>query len=192
MISDQDVPHRFSMSGTWKIPVGHGQAWEIDNRIVDGFIGGWQLQGVYQVQSGLPLAFGSYSFTGNANGNSSNDIYYLGGDIAIDNPTVDRWFNTEAFSSVQPTRGHLRTLPFRFSDVRADMRNTVDMSLMKYISFTETMKLQLRLEALNAFNRVYLPAPGTAANAVTTFGVINPTNQANYPRRFQIGLKFLF
>jgi hypothetical protein len=54
------------------------------------------------------------------------------------------------------------------------------------------MKLQLRLEALNAFNRVYLPAPGTAANAVTTFGVINPTNQANYPRRFQIGLKFLF
>jgi len=173
-----------------KLPVGHGQAWEIENRIVDGFLGGWQLQGVYQVQSGLPLAFGSYSFTGNANGNSANDIYYLGGDIAIDNATADRWFNTAAFSSVPPSRGHLRTLPFRFSDVRSDIRNTVDMSLVKYISFTETMKLQLRIEALNAFNRVYLPAPGT--NIGTTFGVINPANQANYPRRFQIGLKFLF
>lgn len=192
MISDQDVPHRLSASGTWKIPVGRGQRWEIDNRIVDGFIGGWQFQGVYQVQSGLPLAFGSYSFTGNANGNTSNDIYYLGGDIAIDDPTVDRWFNTAAFSTIAPSRAHLRTLPFRFSNVRSDIRNTVDFSLMKYINFTESMKLQFRLEALNAFNRVYRPAPGTNIGALTSFGVINPANQANYPRRFQIGLKFLF
>lgn len=190
MIGDQDVPHRLSASGTWKIPIGRGQQWDIENKVLDGFLGGWQLQGVYQVQSGLPLSFGSFSFTGNANGNTSNDIYYLGGDVSIDNPTTDRWFNTAAFSTVPPSRAHLRTLPFRFSDVRSDMRNTVDMSLMKYVSFTETMKLQIRLEALNAFNRVYLPAPGT--NIGTTFGVINPANQANYPRRFQIGLKFLF
>ena len=192
MISDQDVPHRLSASGTWKIPVGRGQRWEIDNRIVDGFIGGWQFQGVYQVQSGIPLSFGSYSFTGNANGNTSNDIYYVGGDIAIDNPTVGRWFNTAAFSTVTPSRAHLRTLPFRFSNVRSDIRNNVDFSLMKYINFTESMRLQFRIEALNAFNRVYRPAPGTNIGALTSFGVINPANQANYPRRFQIGLKFLF
>lgn len=190
MIADQDVPHRLSVSGTWKIPVGRGQQWDIDNRILDGFVGGWQFQGVYQVQSGIPLSFGSYSFTGNANGTTSNDIYYLGGEIAIDNPTVDRWFNTAAFSTVPPSIGHLRTLPFRFSNVRSDIRNNVDFSLMKYINFTESMKLQFRLEALNVMNRVYRPAPGT--NIGTTFGVINPANQANYPRRFQIGLKFMF
>ena len=190
MIADQDVPHRLSASGTWKIPVGRGQRWEIDNRIIDGFVGGWQFQGVYQVQTGIPLSFGSFSFTGNANGNTSNPIYYVGGDIPIDNPTVSRWFNTAAFSTVPPSRGHLRTLPFRFSNVRGDIRNNVDFSLMKYVSLTEGMRFQIRLEALNAFNRVYRPAPGT--NIGTTFGVINPANQANYPRRFQLGFKFLF
>jgi hypothetical protein len=190
MISDQDVPHRFSATGTWKLPFGKGQVWDIDNAIVDGFVGGWQLNANYQVQSGVPLQFGSYSFTGNANGNSSGDIYYLGGDIAVDNPTVDAWFNSSAFSTVTPTIGHLRTLPYRFSDVRSHTRNNVDLSLMKYITFTESMKLQIRLEALNALNRVYYPAATTAIGS--SFGKVSGINQANYPRRFQIGLKFMF
>jgi|CXWL01.1.fsa_nt_gi hypothetical protein len=190
MIADQDVPHRLSASGTWKMPFGRGQRWDIKNRIVDGVLGGWQLQGVYQVQTGIPLTFGSYSFTGNANGNTSNPIYYVGGEIAIANPTVDRWFNTAAFSTVGPSEGHLRTLPFRFANVRGDMRNTFDFSIMKYVRITESTKFQIRLEALNAFNRVYLPAPIT--NRGSTFGTITAANQANYPRRFQLGFKFLF
>lgn len=190
MISDQDVPHRFSMSGVYKLPFGKGQAWNIDNRILDGFVGGWSVNGNYQVQSGTPIAFGGFGFTGNANGQASNDIYYVGGDIAIDNPTVDRWFNTAAFSQLAPGAGHLRTLPFRFTDVRRDIRNNVDLSLMKYVNITETMKFQIRLEALNAFNRVYLPPPASTRGG--TFGTITAANQANYPRRFQLGLKFLF
>jgi len=190
MISDQDIPHRFSVSGVYKLPFGKGQMWNIDNSIADGFLGGWSLNGNYQVQSGNPIAFGGFGFTGNANGQASNDIYYVGGDIAIANPTVDRWFNTAAFSQLAPGAGHLRTLPFRFSDVRRDMRNNLDLSIMKYINITESMKFQVRLESLNTLNQVLLPAP--ASTRGSTFGTVTAANQANYPRRFQFGLKFLF
>ena len=62
---------------------------------------------------------------------------------------------------------------------------------MKYFRFTESMKAQIRLEVINAFNHTYLPAPSTTLGS--SFGTIGLTNanQANYARRIQIGFKFL-
>jgi hypothetical protein len=195
MISDFDAPHRFSASGIYKLPFGKGQKWANSSTVLDEIIGGWQLQGVYQFQTGLPIAFGSYSGLrfGQDNGTTSGDILYLGGEIGLptSEQTTDRWFNTLAFATA-PTTGHDRTLPFRFSDVRRDNINNVDMSIMKYFRFTESIKAQVRLEAINLFNHAYLPAPSTTLGS--SFGTISLTspNQANYARRLQIGFKFLF
>src|SRR5262249_9055342 len=103
-----------------------------------------------------------------------------------------KWFNTSAFSTINPTTAHLRTLPFRFTDVRRDNINKVDMSFMKYITFTDPMKVQIRLNLLNVANHPYFQAPSVALN--NTLGTIaqSTTNQANYARRVQIGFKFLF
>jgi len=196
MISDQDVPHRLSINGIYKLPFGKGQAWDIKNPLLNGFFGGWQLQGVYQFQVGVPVAFGSYSGLrfGQDGGTTSGDIIYLGGDPSIPSSeqTTDKWFNTAAFSKTSPTSAHLRTLPFRFTSVRRDNINNIDMSLMKYVTITESMKLQFRLDALNIANHAYFQAPSVALNS--TMGTISQatTNQANYPRRIQIGIKFIF
>jgi len=48
----------------------------------------------------------------------------------------------------------------------------------------------LRAEFLNAFNEPYFLAPTTGPTA-TNFGQI-PSPQDNYPRRAQLGLKFIF
>ena len=85
MISDQDSPHRFTASGIYKLPFGKGQKWVNNNTVLDEIIGGWQLQGVYQFQVGLPIAFGSYSGLrfGQDSGTTSGDIFYLGGKVGL-------------------------------------------------------------------------------------------------------------
>jgi hypothetical protein len=196
MLSDLDTPHRFSLTGIYRLPFGKGQKWANDNVVLDEIIGGWQVQGVYQAQTGFPINFGSNANLrlGQDSGTTSGDIFYLGGPVGLPSSqqTTDHWFNTAAFSQVAPVTGHLRTLPFRFSDARRDNINNVDMSLMKYFRITETMKAQIRLEAINLFNHTYFPAPSvTLGSSFGTIGLSN-ANQANYARRIQIGFKFLF
>lgn len=132
---------------------------------------------------------------------TSGDIFYNGGELSIpsDQRRPNRWFNTGAFTSLlnsnaanaTPVNNHLRTLPFRFTNVRRDYIKNVDLSLLKDIVPRESMRVQLRLELLNAFNEPYFPAPVVNQTALN-FGQISASNQENYARRAQIALKFLF
>lgn len=236
MISDQDTPHRFSLSGIYALPFGKGQPFLADsNGFVDRLIGGWQLQGVYSFQVGFPIAFGSFNI---ASGATSGDLFYNGGDISSDSSdrTTAAWFNTSVFRSAfdfaaflpagvtnptqaqintaisaaataaTPAGNHLRTLPYRFSDVRRDNINNVDLSLLKNTRIRENMQIQIRFELINAFNEPYFPAPVVGPGSTTsvlingvsttlpTFGQISSgtSNQDNYARRAQFGIKFLF
>jgi hypothetical protein len=188
MISDQDVPHRFSASGIYALPFGKGRAFLTDaNWLTNAVFGGWQIQGVLALQAGFPVQF-------------ANDAFYLGGDIDIPSAsrTTAQWFNTAAFISALNTTGtnatpisHLRTLPFRFSSVRRDYIKNVDFSMIKNIELREKMRIQLRFEALNAFNEPYFPVPVVNPSS-STFGQISASNQDNYARRVQLGAKFIF
>ena len=198
MISDQDSPHRFSLSGIYALPFGKGKQFLSGaNGVVDRIVNGWQLQGVYTFQIGFPIAFGAYNATTAA---TSGDIFYNGGDISIDskNRTTAKWFNTEVFTSVLNNTSanstpvnHLRTLPFRFNDVRRDNINNFDFSVLKDVRVRENMKIQIRFELINALNEPYFPAPVSSATA-SNFGQISASNQDNYARRAQFGLKFIF
>jgi len=198
MISDQDVPNRFSMSGFYEFPFGKGKTFFSDaGRLADAIIGGWQIEATYVYQSGFPVAF-------------ANDAFYLGGDISIpkSQQTTSRWFNTSAFVNIlgaTPTCGavpagsvncatpvdHLRTLPLRFSSVRIDPTNNVDFGLRKDIHLRETMKIQLRMEFINAFNHPLFPGPVVNPGSAT-FGTVTASNQNNYARRAQLSAKFIF
>jgi hypothetical protein len=198
MISDQDARHRISMSAMYSLPFGKGRAFLTDaNGLVNAFIGGWQIQGVTQLQSGFPVAFGAYNLTTAA---TSGDLFYNGGEVSI--PSAQRttagWFNTGAFTSLLNATAtnatpvnHLRKFPYRLDSVRRDYIKNVDLSLLKDIQIREQMRVQLRLEFINAFNEPYFPAPVVNQTA-SNFGQISAANQENYARRAQIGVKFLF
>ena len=79
----------------------------------------------------------------------------------------------------------------RFDDVRRDSINSIDLSLIKDVGLRGDMQLQLRAEFINALNSVYFPAPVAGATS-TTFGQISASNQENYARRAQIGVKVVF
>jgi hypothetical protein len=190
MISDLDVTHRVSLSGILELPFGKGRRFGSNaSGWVEALIGGWQVQGVYTFQSGFPVRFGT-------------DGFYNGTAIRIDDPTIQRWFNTGAFTSILTDTStnatpvnHLRTLPFRFEDVRADSINNIDLSLIKDFQIKGDVKLQLRAEFINAFNEAYI-ATGDGQIIVnptsSTFGQIVASNQQNYARRAQIGVKLVF
>ncbi len=199
LISDQDSTHRFSFSTMYSLPFGKGERFASNpSWFVNALLGGWQLGGTYQAQSGFPIAFGAYNLTTAV---TSGDIFYNGGVVAIPSSQrgTGRWFNTGAFTSVltganstsASPASHLRTFPYRLSSVRRDFINNVDLTLKKDIQLRESMKIQLRFELLNAFNEPYFPAPVVSQSA-SNFGQISASNQDNYARRAQVGLKFLF
>jgi hypothetical protein len=187
MISDLDVTNRLSVSGIYELPFGKGKRFGSDaNGFTEALIGGWQIQGVFTYQTGFPIGFGN--------------AFYNGGDIALpaDERTTLKWFNTAVFTSILNDTStnatpvdNLRTLPLRFTEVRRDSINNVDLSLLKAVSLPKGIELQLRAEFINAFNEPYFPAPVTG-QTTSTFGQVTASNQDNYARRAQLGVKVLF
>lgn len=187
MISAFDTPHRVAVSWIYELPFGRGKAFgDTRNPVASRVLSGWQVSGIYAYQVGPPLNFGT-------------NVIYLGGDIARpkDQRTLNAWIDTTRFnrtSAVQPTGRNIRTFPFRFSNIRAQDVNNVDLSLFKNTAITETTRIQVRVDLINAFNRPWLLS-GAAIQmnpTASNFGQVTAGNQANYPRRVQLMLKFLF
>ena len=184
-ISDFDRTHRLSMNGIYELPFGKDRKFFGNvNKFGSYFISGWQVSGIYQFQSGAPINFGNIFFTG-----KFSDVALSG-----DQRTTDRWFNTAAGfvipSASQPV-SNLRTFPLRLSNVRTHSINNVDLSIIKKTRLWEGKNLEFRGEFINAFNHVLLPAPNTTVTSAA-FGQIVASNQANYPRRIQLTVKFVF
>jgi hypothetical protein len=182
VISSQDRPHRFVISGIWEMPFGRGKKWlSASPAVVDKIVGGWQLQGIYTAQSGAPLNFGNVLYYG--------DIK----DIALPTSerTPERWFNTSMFerTPANQLQFNYRTFPSRLNGVRANGVNTWDLSALKNTRINERFNLQFRGEFLNAFNQVNFAAPNTSPTS-SAFGQV--TSQSGYPRRVQLMLKLLF
>ena len=191
-ISDADAPHRVNISGIWELPFGKGKAFLSDtNGFVSRLVGGWQASGIWSMQSGFPLAFGNNVYYGNP-----QDIL-----LPLDQRTPDHWFNVAGFETTSAkqllTNNQLRWWPLRFSQIRRQRQNNVDLALIKDTRIKESMSIQFRAEALNAFNHPYFPSPNmtvtTAQSANGTgFGQISASTQDNYARRLQLSIRFLF
>jgi hypothetical protein len=183
-----NVASRGIVSAVYELPVGKGKLLNVDNPVLNAVVGGWQVQGILTVQSGLPLII-----TG-ANNNLATRPNSTGQSAKLSNPTEYEWFNTAAF--VNPpnyTYGNVgRTLP----DVMGPGIFNIDMSVIKNIHLWERVALQIRAESVNATNHVNLGMPNAAfvagtngLNSSSTFGTIN---SAAAGRIIQLGAKILF
>lgn len=183
-----DVSRRFVFSAVYELPFGHGKPFASSSRVVNAIAGGWQLNSIVTLQTGLPLVVrGASNFRAdrpNSTGESAK----------LDNPTAARWFNTDVF--VNPpiyTFGNVgRVLP----DVRSPGVKNFDLSLMRSIRIREQARLEVRAEAFNAFNTVNLGFPNVffqagpdGRNASAAFGTITSSRDA---RIAQFGLKLVF
>ena len=58
-ISDYDTTHLFSAFLVYQLPFGHGKSFLSGaNRILNGFVGGWQVSAIWHASSGFPTSIG--------------------------------------------------------------------------------------------------------------------------------------
>lgn len=166
--------HRLTISGTWETPFGRGRQFLSSvNRVVDGFIGGWNLTGLMTYQSGIPIKFTGVQVTGNPGSNVTPGAY----------------FNT---SVVQLLPGFTEeTNPWYYPGVNGPRLFNVDASLVKDFLLTERVKFSLRMDAFNALNNVNLNMPNMSVGAAT-FGRSTDVLNNTFGRQLQLGLRLAF
>src|SRR5262249_49408799 len=64
-VSSVDVPHRFVFSGVYELPVGRGRHFGTNvSRLSDLLIGGWQVNGILNIQTGSALGISGRNTAG--------------------------------------------------------------------------------------------------------------------------------
>lgn len=186
-----DVRHLFTNSTLYELPVGRGRRFGTNmNSILDGFIGGWQVNGIYTFRTGLPatvsLSSGLVASTLNNGGANRPDLV---GDpnLPSDERTIERFFNTDAFAA-PPTDS------FRFGNIgrntiRGPNFSNLDLSVFKTFYFQERYALQFRSEFFNLPNHPNYGLPNTTLGTAG-FGTIS--SLAGNNRQIQFALKFSF
>jgi len=182
VVSPFDREHTFVTSGLVELPYGHGRHWGNGaSGVTNAVLGGWQVGFIFKAQSGAPLGFGNFLF---ADGMGVDDIM-------ADDPSVNQWFNVNAFNRVlsQQLVSNVRTQPSRFEEVRGPGYAVLDLSLLKNVSLGGSRQLQFRVEAYNALNRANFQNPNTGTTS-TALGTI--TAQNGLPRQWQLAVKVSF
>ena len=198
-LSSFDVRNRLVASALYDLPVGKGRAANIDNTFLNGIVGGWQVGGIWTVQSGLPQAV----VTGSDRSNTSlgyDRPNATGVSPYLSDRSPSLWFNPAAY--VGQTLGTFGNLGR--NNVVGPAIFALDFALHKEfpMPFNERHKLQFRLEAFNVMNHPVwsnpngniaagAPYPGQpAASPRTGFGKITATAVAM--RQVQFALKYSF
>lgn len=181
-ISPNDRTNRFEINGIYELPFGQGRRYAANApRPFRGLIGGWQLDGIYQWQTGQPLGLGDFIYYGDAS------------QIALSSSqrTPQEWFNTANFerNSGKQLADHLRTDSLYYSGLRSAPINYLDFSAIKNTKLFERATLVFRAEAINALNHTVFEAPDTSVTS-STFGQV--TTSKALPRVFQFSLMIRF
>jgi hypothetical protein len=188
-LASYDIRHRFVLSYLYELPFGQGRRFASGaSGLVNALIGGWQFNGITTLQSGTPLSITANNTAGifGARTQPNNN----GADPRLSGPVEDRlnrYFDTTVYS--QPAAFTFGNEPIFSPILRAPSLRNFDLSMFKTFTMHASVRAQIRIEALNAFNTVQFSGPNTSVTS-TSFGVI--TSQANAPRQLQFGLKLLW
>ena len=187
-LSALDQSHRLVANYQYELPFGKGRKF-LNHGLAANALGGWDVNGITTVQSGLPISITSAVNTTNSLGgaqrpNSTGISTRSAGGIE---DRIDGYFNPAAFANAPLyTFGNVGRL---IADNRGPHLIDTDLSLLKQIHITESKRFELRGEFFNLFNHVNFANPSQTVYGLPGFGAIT---SATPHRIIQVGLKFLF
>ncbi|MBM3735416.1 MAG: hypothetical protein FJW39_06475 [Acidobacteria bacterium] len=183
-----DVAQRSVVSVLYELPFGKGKLFAPSNAVAEKIVGGWQLNLINVIQSGIPLTVRG------ANNFAADRPNSTGVSARLDGAVRTNWFRTDVF--VNPPEFELGNVGRTLPDARHPGAVNFDVSLIKNTSITERIRLEFRAEAFNVANRVNLGladdnfSPGAdGRNRSSTFGTVNSARDA---RIGQLALKVIF
>lgn len=154
-----DVRHRMVVNGLYDLPFGKGRQFNIDNRIADAIVGGWQLGGIITGTTGRPFNVSLQNGVNNGAPSWPDRI----GSGKLDNADPWYWFDANAFRAPAPNNyGNVgRGVLYSPGVVN------IDMSIVKTFRITEKVGFNFRFEAFNLFNTPYFGFPNAAIGSPT-------------------------
>jgi hypothetical protein len=193
-LGDTDRTHILSVTSVYDLPFGKsGMFLTNPSRPLGLFINDWQLSGVFNAESGVPVQV------------NTGWYYTCGGQSYLPKGGTSvgqgRWFSndTTCWQGI-PAYG-LMTLSGTTGQVRTPTIPSLDLSLAKNTVIHEGLTFQLRLDAFNALNSVLFggpdnnpgdgPATFSATSGWSGFGTVGATQQ-NFPRILQVSGKLSF
>jgi hypothetical protein len=201
--SSLNFTHIWTSYGVYDLPTLNNA-----NRFVRGVLGGWELTGIWRLQSGLPFSIqgGTNASCGCSNNNASESL--VGQDRA---DVTGQPFNVKQGSKAQWINQYFNVAAFRpnaqytfgnspRNQLVGPHLNNADIGINKNFPFHERYRIQFRWEMFNAFNTPAFNPPGTSPTGsgfgqiTSSWGTANGTFQAStfgYPARvMQAALKF--
>ena len=190
-----DARHVWNANFVWELPVGSGQRWmPQSNAILQGFLGGWQVNGIFSYSSGTPFTITSGRNKLNTGNQSTADCNGCDPNMTtkvIKSDVLRALTDEEIRMFTDPVAGSPGGTAQRY--FRASGNWVLDGSVFKSFRLGfipgEQGELQTRFEFFNALNHTNFGSP-TSNITSGTFGVI--TAPTSGQRIIQVAMKFLF
>ena len=202
-LSAQDLASNLVINYGIDLPFGQGQMFggnvgKLENQV----IGGWHVNGITIITSGLPIALVAQSNALSTFGGGTAGFGLGPGIIrptynpncnknapgsAHSNARVAQWFNTSCFS--QPGNFSFGNEPRVDPQLKTQGALNFDFSGSKSFDLTELVKLKFSAEFFNLFNRAQFAGPNVSVGG-NAFGEVQ--SQRNIPRTVQLALRAYF
>ena len=182
-ISPDSAPYRLTLGYTYALPFGKGRRW-LNQGVADVFLGGWEVNGITTLQAGFPLSPG-LNIDSCVCGSISRPHALRDPNLSDSERTLDRWFDTTAFSSPalytigNSGRGLIWGPGMRNFDVEIGKRFFIP-------KLREGANIEFRAEFYNISNTPYFNNPNVTIGAATAGQITSVSNQA---RQMQLALK---
>jgi len=176
-----DARHRFVLSFGYELP-----RLETRNAVTRLTLGGWQVNGIIQGQTGFPLTAiepNNISLTSLTNRPNMTCDPNDGAPH-----TVAQYFNTNCFQRLTVAANGGQVGNEARDVIRGPGFSRTDLSFFKNFAVAGTQQLQLRVEFFNLFNQERFGQPGNQIGT-PTFGVITTAEDG---RIVQLGIKYSF
>jgi hypothetical protein len=191
-----DATHVINANFIWNLPVGNGRRWmKALNPVLDGILGGWQMNGILALATGSPFSITSGRNKLTLGDTSTADC--MGCDPSMTAKVIRDGSNLRALTTdemklfTDPVAGSAGQLAQNF--FRGSRTWVLDGSIFKSFRLHRLLgeqgELQSRCEFFNTFNH---PRFGNPTSDITSgnFGIISPPS--GNARIIQAALKILF
>ena len=173
-VTQYNIPSDLKLTWIYDLPFGP-QGRFFRSGFLGNVLGGWTMSMLHRYRSGSPLSIAAGGFDGQAlfNGTFRGDIllpsdqWVLGKPDTIDPVNGSQYLNPKAFGNPPATN---RNIPLRLGNAPRFLSNlrgfavyTEDFSLTKKtaLHFREGASFEIRMDAINVFNRTEYNGPGT-------------------------------